>query len=114
MDINLAAVVVAALSAFVLGGIWYSPLLFLQPWNTAMGRTEASESGHPARVFGVSFIFALLAALVFALLLGPAPELGPSLQLGLTISVCFVVTSFGINYQFANRPLRALLIVTLS
>lgn len=110
MDVNLPAVFVAALSSFLLGGLWYSPLLFMKPWNRAMGRDASSPTGHPARVFGLSFVFAFIAALAFALLLGPAPELDGALPLGLIIGLCFVTMCFGINYQFANRPLSALLI----
>jgi hypothetical protein len=110
LDVNYLAVVAAALSSFLLGGVWYSPLLFLKPWNTAMGRAASSASGHPARVFGLSFLFALVSAFVFAVLLGPTPELGPAIQLGVTIGVGFVVMSFGINYQFANRSFAALII----
>ncbi len=64
MEINLWAVLVAAASSFLLGGLWYSPLLFLKPWNTAMGRTE-EDNGHPAKVFGLSFAFSFLSAYVF-------------------------------------------------
>lgn len=110
MDINYLAALVAALSSFLLGGIWYSPMLFLKPWNKAMGRDENSGQGHPARVFGLSFVFALLAALAFAHLLGPAPDLVIAMQSGLIVGVLFVSTCFGINYQFANRPMSALFI----
>lgn len=110
MDVNYLAVIAAALSSFLLGGLWYSPLLFLRSWNTAMGRTAESKDGHPARVFGLSFVFALIAALAFAYLLGPAPELRMALHMGLIVGICFVAMCFGINYQFANRPLPALLI----
>ena len=110
MGINYLAVGAAAISSFLLGGLWYSPLLFLKPWNKAMGRDENSSQGHPARVFGLSFVFALIAALAFAWLLGPAPILMTALIYGLVIGVGFVATSIGINYQFANRPTPALLI----
>ncbi len=110
MDINIWAVLVAATSSFVLGGIWYSPLLFLKPWNAAMNRSDADEQPHPARVFGLSFAFALLSAYLFASLLGPAPDLRYALHMGLIVGLGFVAASFGINYQFANRPLSALLI----
>ena len=110
MEINYVAAIVAALSSFLLGGIWYSPALFLKPWNKAMGRNENSSQGHPARVFGLSFVFALLAALAFAHLLGPAPDLAIAMQSGLIVGVLFVSTCFGINYQFANRPMNALFI----
>ena len=69
MDINYLAVVAAALSSFLLGGLWYSPLAFLHSWNRAMGRDETGSSGHPAPVFGLSFVFAFVAALAFAALL---------------------------------------------
>lgn len=110
MDINYFAAVAAAVSSFLLGGLWYSPIMFLRPWNTAMGRSAESPDGHPARVFGLSFAFALISAVAFAWLLGPAPELGPALRYGLVVGICFVAMSFGINYQFANRPTSALLI----
>lgn len=110
MDINYLAAIVAALSSFLLGGLWYSPLLFLKPWNAAMGRNAESANGHPARVFGLSFVFALIAALAFAHVLGPAPDLRAALHMGLIVGICFVAMSFGINYQFANRPVAALLI----
>ena len=110
MEINYLAAVAAAVSSFLLGGLWYSPIMFLNPWNAAMGRTAESKQGHPARVFGLSFVFALVSALAFASLLGPAPALSDALQMALIVGLCFVAASFGINYQFADRPLSALLI----
>lgn len=110
MDINYMAALVAAVSSFLLGGLWYSPLLFLKPWNRAMGRDENSSQGHPAKVFGLSFVFALAAALGFAHIIGPEPDIRFALHNGLIVGILFVATSFGINYQFANRPLSALFI----
>lgn len=109
MEVNIWAVIAAAASSFLLGGLWYSPMLFLKPWNKAMGRTE-EDNGHPAKVFGLSFAFAVLSALVFAMLLGPDPVLSESVKAGLVVGVGFVGMSFGINYQFANRPMSALFI----
>jgi len=42
MDINYMAVLLAAFSAFALGGVWYSPLLFQKPWMKANGRIGIS------------------------------------------------------------------------
>jgi hypothetical protein len=109
MEINLWAVLAAAVSSFLLGGLWYSPLLFLKPWNAAMGRTE-EDNGHPAKVFGLSFVFSFLSAYIFATLLGPSPVLSEAVRAGLLVGIGFVGMSFGINYQFANRPLSALFI----
>jgi hypothetical protein len=109
MSINFLAVLVAAASSFALGGLWYSPALFLKPWNKAMGRSD-KDNGHPARVFGLSFVFALVAAFIFAMLLGPSPVLSEAWKAGLLVGVGFVAMSLGINYQFANRPIVAWLI----
>ncbi len=109
MDINIWAVIVAAASSFLLGGLWYSPPLFLNAWNSAMGRTS-EDDGHPAKVFGLSFLFTLISAYVFALLIGPEPALADAVKTGLLVGVGLVGMSFGVNYQFANRPTSALLI----
>jgi hypothetical protein len=73
--VNIWAVLVAAVSSFALGGLWYSPVLFGKAWNREVGRGENPEKPqHPGRVFGVAFVFALIAACGFAYLLGPDPE----------------------------------------
>lgn len=110
MEINIWAVIVAAASSFLLGGIWYSPLLFLKPWNKAMNRSAEDEQPHPARVFGLSFLFSLIAAYLFARLIGPAPDLAYAVHMGFFVGLGFVAMCFGINYQFADRPFSALFI----
>jgi len=39
--INYWAVLLAAVSAFALGGIWYSPVLFQRSWQQASGLSDA-------------------------------------------------------------------------
>lgn len=100
-DINVFAVLVAAVSSFALGGFWYSPMLFGRIWNRENGSTK--QPGHPARVFGVSFVCSLMAAAAFAMWLGAEPPLSRALLEGVVVGLCFVAASFGINYQFAQR-----------
>lgn len=102
-QLNLWAVLVAALSCFLLGGFWYSPALFGKAWNRAAGRGPKGEGAHPAKVFVLSFVFAAIAATAFALWVGPNPSFGHAVLNGLLAGGCFVAASFGINYQFANR-----------
>jgi len=101
-EINVLAVIVAAASSFLLGGLWYSPTLFGEVWKRAQG-DACPPAGHPAKVFGFSFLFALVAALAYALLMPRVAGLGPALCQGLLVGAGFVAMSFGINYQFANR-----------
>jgi hypothetical protein len=102
-EVNLWAILVAAISSFLLGGLWYSPKIFGRLWNRAAGRGECTGGGHPAKVFGISFIFCLIAAGAFAFWLGPKPMFVEALGKGLLAGSCLVAASFGVNYQFANR-----------
>jgi hypothetical protein len=105
---NYWAVLLAAASSFMLGGLWYSPRLFGRIWNRENGGQP--PSGHPARVFGVSFAFSLVAAFAFAGLLGPMPSVQFAMQQGLLVGLGFVAACFGINYQFAQRSTKLWLI----
>lgn len=109
MDINWLAVLAAAVSAFLLGGIWYGPL-FKNAWCREAGVDLNAAHGHPARVFGSAFVLALVAAIAFAVLLGPDPSLHLGLHHGALVGGAFVATSFGINYVFAQRSLKLWLI----
>jgi len=102
-QVNLLAVLVAALSSFLLGGLWYSRALFGEAWNRAANSNPKENQGHPAKVFGLSFLFALVAALVYAWLMPPAKDAAQAAIQGLLVGAGVVAASFGINYQFANR-----------
>ncbi|HEY4367482.1 MAG TPA: DUF1761 domain-containing protein [Steroidobacteraceae bacterium] len=107
--INWLAAAVAALATFVIGGPWYSPAMFGKRWQREMGGVKA-EPGHPARVFGLSYVFSFIAAAGLSALLGVGTGAVHGLIVGALVGLCFVATSFGVNYQFANRSLVALLI----
>lgn len=108
--INVLAVAAAALSSFLLGGIWYGPL-FKHTWCREAGvDPDPAKGGHPAKVFGGAFVFALLSAYLFAKVIGPAPALQHAVHMGVLVGFGFVAASFGINYLFANRSLKLWLI----
>lgn len=109
--INLVAVFAAAASAFVLGGLWYSPALFAASWMRYAGLSETQiRSGNRALIFGGAFVLSVIAAFVFAMFLGPAPALGFALGAGSSAGLCWVAASLGINYLFERRPFKLFLI----
>ncbi len=107
-DINIWAVLLAAVLSFALGGLWYSPILFGKTWMRETGVTEAK--GHPAKVFGISFLFAFVAAYGLAFLLGPQPEMHAAIHDALLVGIAFIFSSYAINYQFAQRSFKLLAI----
>jgi hypothetical protein len=109
--VNYWAVLAAAVSAFVLGGVWYSGALFGSAWLRETGLSkEELDKGNPALIFGVSFVLAALAALVFALFLGPRPAFSFALAAGIMAGLFWVGTSFAINYLFEHKSFRLFLI----
>lgn len=114
MELNWLAVVAAAVSAFLIGGVWYGPL-FLRAWSREAGidmgsNGMPSKSRHPAKVFGTAFVAALVGAAAFAWWIGPAPELEYAVRRGVLAGFGVAATSFGINYAFAGRSLKLWLI----
>lgn len=68
--INWLAVLVAGISAFVLGGVWYSPALFGKAWMKENKMTmEEVRKGNKARIFGWAFALSLLMAVNLAMFL---------------------------------------------
>ena len=83
--LNWWAILVAALSTFVLGGLWYSPLLFAKAWMKTNAMTaEDEKKGNPALIFGLSFLAALIMAFNLAVFLNDA---GTTPVWGLTAGV---------------------------
>lgn len=61
--INWLAVLAAAVSTFLIGGLWYSPVLFGRAWMSVNNLSEADlAKSNMARIFGLSFFFALIMA----------------------------------------------------
>jgi hypothetical protein len=101
--INPWAVLVAALSTFIIGGLWYS-LLFAKPWQRAAGVTDDQlRSGSP-RVFIGSFVLAAVMAASLAAFIGDA-GLTFGLFAGSAAGVTWVAAALGINYLFERRSM---------
>jgi len=69
-SINWLAVLLAGLSAFAVGGIWYSRSLFGNAWMVDSNlNQERIKQGNKGRIFGFTAIFSLLMAFNLAMFL---------------------------------------------
>ena len=106
---NLWEVIVAALSAFVVGGIWYGPA-FGKRWQELVGLSDEdiAESNMPL-IFGSAFLLNLFMATMLSLIMEVVSAMGTGLVSGALfggfIGIVFVAPTFAINYLFARRPL---------
>ncbi|HXR52533.1 MAG TPA: DUF1761 domain-containing protein [Steroidobacteraceae bacterium] len=104
-SLNWLAILVAAASGFVIGGLWYGPL-FQKPWMRLSGMTkEKGAEGNIAVTFGGAYLLNLIAAAGIALLAGPQAGWLAGLHTGAFAALFFVATALGVIYLFERRPL---------
>jgi hypothetical protein len=103
--INYLAVLAAAISCFVLGGLWYSPLLFGKTWMRANGFSESDlATFSKARMFGWSFFFSLVMSLNLAMFLAaPGTNVVWGMIAGALAGLGWVALSVAIIGVFENR-----------
>lgn len=111
MRINHFAVITAALSSFVIGGLWYSPLLFHRPWMKVNGLTEQHLKTGAPRIFGLSFLFSLIMAYnLAAFLAGPDTTVWWGAAAGALAGIGWVSLSIAVITLFERRSLTYALI----
>ena len=110
MNINWWSVLLAALSSFVLGGLWYGPL-FGKDWMKAFHFTEQDlKTRNMPKIFGLSLILALFAALILAMFIGSESDWITGLLAGFFAGIGWVATFTGIQYLFEMKSLKIFLI----
>lgn len=110
-NLNWLAILVAAVSAFVLGGLWYSPLMFVKRWMKETGITPDPEKrNNMFKIFGVSFLLSFIASFFLAMFIGPDAGAGFGAVAGFMAGLGWVFTFMGIIYLFESRTLAHFLI----
>lgn len=110
-SINWLAIIAAALSTFLIGGLWYSPALFGTAWMKENGFTEATlKSSNMVKIFGATFVLGLIAAINLAMFLGPDTNVGLGAFYGFLAGFGWVATFIGTHYLFERKSLKLFLI----
>ena len=112
MTINWLAVLLAALAAFVLGGLWYTTL-FAKPWQKLIGMKDGMGTGDTPNLGKLllgSFILELIMAANLAAFIGTEADWSFGLAAGLAAGFGWVALAFGVNYMFEGKPFKLWLI----
>ena len=109
LDVNWLAVVLAAASGFLVGGIWYGPVMG-KKWMGAVGLTEEQiKEGNMGLIYGGAFAFSLLASWTLAHTFQSYEVNGVELSVlvkvvtALGIAVGFIIPAIGTNYLFSQK-----------
>lgn len=114
VPINWLAVLAAVVVRMVVGGIWYSPLLFVRPWQALTGVTPETMRSGLGKAIALDLVMSLLMAMTLANILGIAhitDWLGGALM-GVWAWVGFVLATQLPLMTYENRPLKLVAINT--
>ncbi|WP_421763121.1 DUF1761 domain-containing protein [Ekhidna sp.] len=105
-NINWLSVAIAAISTFLIGGIWYGPL-FGKAWMNAFGYTEEDlKKRSIPRTFGYSLILAFIASLILEMFIGPEADVFFGAMAGFFAGIGWVATFLGIIYLFEMQSMK--------
>ena len=120
MGISLIAVFLAAVAMMAVGFLWYSPLLFANPWMLAMGydpndkaKIEEMQKG-AGKIYGLAFLGSLVSAFVLGKIMDVTTinSIPYGLKVGFAIWLGFVATVQLTDFLFSRKPLKLFLINT--
>jgi hypothetical protein len=104
---NLLAILVAAATGFLIGGLWYGPL-FGKAWMAEHGFTEEQlRGGNMLKIYGLTFAFSVLSAVFLGHLLAFFDTNARStLMISVGISLGYIIPAIGTNYLFSRKSGR--------
>jgi hypothetical protein len=109
VQINLLAVLIAAIINMVIGMLWYSPILFAKLWMSSLGKTDEDfKNNSPGPLYMINTIASLVIAYVLAHFIDyvQATTVIQGVQVGFWIWLGFLVTTLLPVYLFEMRPIR--------
>jgi surface polysaccharide O-acyltransferase-like enzyme len=106
MKTNYAAVVVAAIAYWILGGVWYA-VLFSKPWMALENiSVEKANSMNPVVPYVITFVLNLLIAYALAQICiwRNANTIGRGASVGVLLWIGFVGPITFTTYMYEMRP----------
>ena len=115
-EVNYLAILVATVASFILGMLWYSPLMFGNIWLKLMGFSPAKIKAGKKKGMGKVMFFAFLGTLVSSYVLAQflkvasAVTIKDGLQVGFLIWLGFTATTMLGSVLWEGKPVKLYLI----
>jgi Protein of unknown function (DUF1761) len=110
-DFALWPVLAGAAAFFAVGALWYG-LIFSKPWQRAAGLSNTQmKTGNMAAIFGLTFAFEVLIAMVlWHLIVRTDPPAFVVMMMAVGFAVGVMIPAIGINYLHQRKPLSLFMI----
>lgn len=115
--VNFWAILVAAVVAFVIGGLWYSPILFGKEYMALIGTTEkdievAKAKGGMWKLYVAQFVFAVITFGVLGFFISSASGVTASdgALMGFLAWLGFEATVIAGGYLWEKKPMKLVVI----
>lgn len=110
-DVNYLPIVVAAVVSMVLGGLWYSPLLFGKIWMNLQGLKMSDMEKHKDKMgqsYALGFLMSLVMSFVLAQFLSfvGASTLNEGLEVAFWLWLGFIGTVTLGSVLWENKPFK--------
>ncbi len=112
---NYLVVLVAAIAYMILGALWYSPVLFGNPWMTGLAKTpEQIKQEFSPLSYLWAFIFSFIAAYGIARMSywAAADSMTMTVKIALLAGTTFVFATMGVNDVFESKS-RAVSVINI-
>jgi uncharacterized protein DUF1761 len=102
--LNYLAVLAGAVAYWLLGALWYSPVLFGKRWGTITGIT-GENAGSPVVTYlgGLVILFVQVAGLAFLAAATGIVRTADYIQLGLGVGIAFCAMQLVLNQMYEKR-----------
>lgn len=109
-ELNFIAILLAAVAKFIVGGLWFSKLLFAELWLKETGR-KMEDLGSPRDALIIGFALSLLVSFSFAVLMQMlALDLRASIAAAVIVAIGITSAQIGLSFAFDERSLKLFLI----
>lgn len=105
-DVNILAVAAAGIAGFVLGGLWYSPVLFAGRWQKETGINMETGLRYPVWLpMILAVVLSIVGAIAIAWFAGPMPTLRSGAIIGAVLGFLAIVPAMATSMLFEqNSP----------
>ncbi len=108
LQLNLWIVLAAGIAKFMIGGLWYSPVLFAKEWTKLTGMRESSMKKGQGKSMAIEFGLGILMAFVLAhaIRYSGAQGIGEGLVCAFWNWLGFVAAFGFTSVNFEKKPLK--------